>query len=159
MNGPRVGQYHSLLVLLSCLLIACQRSPIVHANQSVLEWPEQRLLFVADSRQGKVQSFLVRNAGAPIPFAQTHDPQRSSVRDLKLDSQRGRLWVLGAEGVFVHKARGLVLQKHLVLDTRNVASLSIEGDWVWLIDDSGRRLARIDAATLTTSTQAAGQYG
>jgi hypothetical protein len=132
---------------------------MARASQSVLEWPEQRLLFVADSRQGKVQSFLLGDNGTPIPFAQTHDPQRSSVRDLKLDTQRGRLWVLGAEGVFVHKARGLVLQRHLVLDTRNVASLSIEADWVWLIDDSGRRIARIDAATLTTSAQAVGRRG
>lgn len=158
MNGRRVGQY-LLLLLLAYLLIACQRAPIVHASQSVLEWPEQRLLFVADSRQGKVQSFLLAGDGTPVPFAQTHDPQRSSVRDLKLDVQRGRLWVLGAEGVFVHKARGLVLQKHLVFDTRKVASLVIDGDWVWLLDESGRRVAQIDAATLTTSAQAVGRRG
>lgn len=158
MNGVRISQY-SLLPLMLCLLAACQPATIVHARQTVLEWPEQRLLFVADSRQGKVQSFLLGHNGSPVPFAQTHDPQRSSVRDLKLDTQRGRLWVLGAEGVFVHKARGLVLQRHLVLDTRNVASLSIEGDWVWLIDGSGRRIARIDAATLTASAQAVGWHG
>lgn len=156
MNRFRIGQYSlTLFALLS--LIACQRAPIVHASQSVLEWPDQRLLFVADSRQGKVQSFLLDGNGTPAPFAQTHDPQRSSVRDLKLDPQRGRLWVLGAEGVFVHKARGLVLQKHLVLDTRMVANLSIDGNRVWLLDSSGRRVAQIDAASLTTSTQAVGR--
>lgn len=158
MKGLRVSQY-SLLVFLACLLIACQRTSIAHVNQSVLEWPEQHLLFVADSRQGTVQSFLLGHTGMPVPFAQTHDPQRSSVRDLKLDPRRGRLWVLAAEGVFVHKARGLVLQKHLVLDTRKVASLSVDGDWVWLLDGSGRRIAQIDAATLMISAQAVGRRG
>lgn len=158
MKGLCVGQY-SLLLLMAYLLLGCQPSPISRVSQSVLEWPEQRLLFVADSRQGKVQSFLLGDNGLPRPYAQTHDPQRTSVRDLKLDTQRGRLWVLGEEGVFVHKARGLVLQKHLVLDTRNVASFSIERDWVWLIDGSGRRIARIDPGTLTISTQAVGWRG
>ena len=115
----------------------------------MLEWPEQHLLFVADSQQGKVQSFFLGN-GAPVPFAQTHDPQRSSVRDLQLDTQRGQLWVLGDNGISVHKARGLILQKHIVLDAQRVSALRIDEGCVWLLDDTGERIGQIDRRMLVT---------
>ena len=127
----RVSQCSLFFVLLS-LLAGCQSGNRALPLQSVLEWPEQHLLFIADSRQGTVQSFFL-GSGAPVPFAQTHDPQRASVRDLQLDTQRGQLWVLGDNGITVPKARGLILQKHLPLDVQTVSALRIAAGSVWLL--------------------------
>ena len=149
MSGRRVSQY-SLLLALLCLLPGCQSSDRVLPLQSVLEWPEQHLLFIADSRQGKVQSFFL-GSGAPVPFAQTHDPQRSSVRDLQLDTQRGQLWVLGNDGISVHKARGLIRQKHIPLNGQMVSALRIDAGNVWLLDGLGERVGQIDQRTLVAS--------
>ena len=149
MSGRRVSQY-SLFAVLLCLLLGCQSSKQVLPSQSVLEWPEQHLLFVADSRQGKVQSFIL-GSGAPVPFAQTHDPQRRAVRDLQLDTQRGQLWVLGDNGITVHKARGLILQKHIPLDVQTVSALRIDAGSVWLLGWAGERIGQIDQRTLVAS--------
>jgi hypothetical protein len=132
------------------LLLGCQSSKQALPSQSVLEWPEQHLLFVADSRQGKVQSFFL-GSGAPVPFAQTHDPQRASVRDLQLDTQRGQLWVLGDDGISVHKARGLIRQRHIPLDGQLVSALRIDAGSVWLLDGAGERIGQIDQRTLVAS--------
>jgi len=157
MSGRRVSQYSLLLVLLS-LLLGCQSSDLVLPLQSVLEWPEQNLLFVADSRQGKVQSFFL-GSGAPVPFAQTHDPQRASVRDLQLDTQRGQLWVLGDDGISVHKARGLIRQRHISLDGQVVSALRIDAGNVWLLDRAGERIGQIDQRTLVASWLARDRHG
>jgi len=157
MTGYRVSQ-HLLLACIAYFMVACEPGYDVTAHQSVLEWPEQHLLFVADTRQGKVQSFFLGN-GAPVPFAQTHDPQRSSVRDLQLDPQRGQLWVLGDNGVSVHKARGLVLQRHITLDTANVAALSVDETYVWLVDGAGERIGQIDRGTLVASWRFPDRHG
>lgn len=149
MSGRRVSQY-SLLLFLLYLLPGCQSSDRVLPLQSVLEWPEQHLLFVADSRQGKVQSFFL-GSGAPVPFAQTHDPQRNSVRDLQLDTQRGQLWVLGNDGISVHKARGLIRQKHIPLNGQLVSAMHIDAGNVWLLDGAGERIGQIDQRTLVAS--------
>ena len=149
MTRHSVSQY-LLLAFLSYFVTACQPGHEFTPHQSVLEWPEQHLLFVADARQGKVQSFFLGN-GAPTPFAQTHDSQRSSVRDLQLDTQRGQLWVLGDDGISVHKARGLILQKHIPLDGQTVAALHIDAGGVWLLDGAGERIGQIDQRTLVAN--------
>ena len=149
MPGRRVSQY-SLFAVLLCLLLGCQSSKQALPSQSVLEWPEQHLLFVADSRQGKVQSFIL-GSGAPVPFAQTHDPQRANVRDLQLDTQRGQLWVLGDDGISVHKARGLIRQKHIPLNGQTVAAMHIDTDTVWLLNGAGERVGQIDPRMLVAS--------
>lgn len=128
-------------------LAACQHPASEWPTQSIVEWPEQHLIFVADSRLGTVQSFQIAN-GAPVPYAQTHDPQRTSVRALQLDKSRGRLWVLGNHGVFIHKARGLVLQKYIAFDSAAITALRIDHARVWLLDASGTALGFIDPATL-----------
>lgn len=146
MSGRRISQC-SLFFTLVFLLAGCQSGNRALPLQSVLEWPEQNLLFVADSRQGKVQSFFL-GSGAPVPFAQTHDPQRSCVRDLQLDTQRGQLWVLGDDGISVHKARGLIRQKHIPLDGQVVTALRIDAGGVWLLDGAGEAIGQIDQRTL-----------
>ena len=157
MSERRVSQCSLFLVLLS-LLAGCQSGNRALPLQSVLEWPEQHLLFVADSRQGKVQSFFL-GSGAPVPFAQTHDPQRSSVRDLQLDTQRGQLWVLGDDGISVHKARGLIRQRHIPLDVQTVSALRIDGGSVWLLDGAGEAIGQIDQRTLVASWLARDRRG
>ena len=157
MSGRRVSQCLLFLALLF-LLAGCQSGDRALPLQSVLEWPEQHLLFVADSRQGKVQSFIL-GSGAPVPFSQTHDPQRASVRDLQLDTQRGQLWVLGDNGITVHKARGLILQKHIPLDVQTVSALRIDAGSVWLLGGAGERIGQIDQRTLVASWLARDRHG
>ena len=149
MSRHRVSRYLLLVVFLP-MLAACLPENEMMARQYVVEWPEQHLLFIADSRVGKVQSFFL-GSGAPVASAQSHDAQRSSVRDLQLDAQRGQLWVLGDDGVSVHKARGLVLQKHISLDTQQVSTMRIEDGRVVLFDDTGERVGQIDPRTLVAS--------
>ena len=124
MSGRRICQY-SLLALGAYLLVACQSADQLIAAQRVVEWPEQHLVYIADSRTGQVRSFFLGN-GAPVLFAQTRSAQRTSVRDLRLDSQHNQLWVLGEGSVDIYDARGLVLQKHLPLDAQDVSALGIE---------------------------------
>jgi len=157
MSGRRVSQCLLFLALLF-LLAGCQSGDRALPLQSVLEWPEQHLLFVADSRQGKVQSFVL-GSGAPAPFAQTHDPQRSSVRDLQLDTQRGQLWVLGDDGISVHKARGLIRQRHISLDGQVVSALRIDAGNVWLLDAAGEAIGQIDQRTLVANWLARDRRG
>ena len=124
MSGRRVCQY-SLLALVAYLLVACQSADQLIAAQRVVEWPEQHLVYIADSRTGQVRSFFLGN-GAPVFFAQTRSAQRTSVRDLRLDSQHNQLWVLGDDAVDIYDARGLVLQKRLPLDAQDASALGIE---------------------------------
>jgi len=123
MSGYRVCQC-SLLAFVAYLLVACQSSEQSVPTQRVVEWPEQHLVFIADSRTGQVRSFFLGN-GAPVLFAQTRSDQRRSVRDLRLDSQQQQLWVLGDGSVDVYEARNLTLHKRLPLDAEEVASSSI----------------------------------
>lgn len=134
----------NLLLLFLCVLqVACQPagSPAESAavRQHVVEWPEQRLLFVADSRAGRVQAFHLGH-GAPVPLALAPGHTRAMVRDLQLDERAGQLWVLGDDGVSVYDARDLVLQKHFPLATGKMATLRIESAGVGLIDASGTLL-------------------
>jgi len=126
MTGYRVCQY-SLLSLVVYLLLGCQSSDRPIPSQQVLEWPEQRLVFIADSRTGQVKSFFLGN-GAPVLFAQTRSDQRTSVRELRLDSSHNQLWVLGENNVEVYEARNLALQKRLPLDAQEIASAGIATD-------------------------------
>jgi len=124
MSGRRVCQY-SLLALGAYLLVACQSADQLIAAQRVVEWPEQHLVYIADSRTGQVRSFFLGN-GAPVFFAQTRSAQRTSVRDLRLDSQHNQLWVLGDDAVDIYEARGLVLQKRLPRNAQNASVLGID---------------------------------
>ncbi|MEI7430562.1 MAG: hypothetical protein WCL27_08900 [Betaproteobacteria bacterium] len=126
MSGYRVCQC-SLLAFVAYILVACQFEDQLIPVQRVVEWPEQRLVFIADSRTGQVRSFFLGN-GAPVLFAQTRRDQRSSVRDLRLDSQHQQLWVLGDDSVDVYEARNLMLQKRLPLDAQEVSVIGIAAD-------------------------------
>ena len=132
--------WNLLLSCLCALLAACQPADTQVASgavrQHVVEWPEQRLLFIADSRAGRVQAFHLGH-GAPVPLAQAPGHARAVVRDLQLDERTGQLWVLGDDGVSVYDARDLALQKHIPLATGKMATLRIESAGVGLIDAAG----------------------
>ncbi|MFZ2854784.1 MAG: hypothetical protein WAZ34_11835 [Rhodocyclaceae bacterium] len=145
MSGYRIRQC-LLPVLLIPWLAACLPTERSAPRQTIVEWPEQRLLFIADERIGSVRAFHL--GGAPVPVAQTRTFERSSVRDIQLDPVRGRLWVLGADAAYVHDAHRLALQKRIPLDARDVAGMRIENGGVTLLASSNRVLGRIDAATL-----------
>jgi len=150
MTGRLFGQY-SLLGLLLLMLAGCLPSGEMAARQFVVDWPEQNLVFIADTRIGHVQSFRTGTDSAPVLFAQTRGVQRASVRDIQLDTQRGQLWVLGDDGVYVHKARGLALQKRIPFDALGASTLRIEADRVVLLSDSGAQIGQIDRGSLVAS--------
>jgi hypothetical protein len=140
-----------LYALVGVVLAACEPAQV--PRQQLVEWSGQSLLFIADSRIGRVRSFFLGN-GAPVYFAQTRGVGRASVRDLQLDAPRGQLWVLGDAGVDVHEARGLALQKHFTLDARDardVSALRIEADRVVLVSATGEEVGQIDSRTLLAS--------
>ena len=126
MSGRRLGQY-LFLVLSALLQLACHSAEHAVARQQVLEWPQQRLLFIADERTGQVRSFFLGH-GAPVPFAQTRSAERSSVRELHLDQQRSQLWVLGEATIDVYDARDLALQRRLPLASPEAARFSSEAN-------------------------------
>lgn len=133
-----------LPALLATLLAACVPVDETVPRQHVLEWSEQRLLFVADERASRVQSFHL-NGGAPVAYAQTRQNQHSRVRDIQLDAQHGTLWVLGYNGISVYDARSLALQRHIPLDGAHVTALRIERDRIVLLADSGLTVGEIDS--------------
>lgn len=134
-----------LFLLALPLLAACLPEERRVARQIVAEWPEKRMVFIADERVGSVNVFLV-GGGAPVRVAQSAPFSRAAVLDLQLDAGRGLLWVLGRDSIDVHAADGLALRKRVPLDARNVAALRLEDDGVALFDADGALLGRVDAS-------------
>jgi hypothetical protein len=136
-----------LLALFALLaLSACKPIDDGLPRQLMTEWSEKHLIFVADSRMGKVRSYFLGN-GAPVLFAQTRGVRRTSVRDLQLDANLGQLWVLGDDGVSLHDAKTLSLRKYFPVEAADAATLSINGDRVVLLDQAGDEVGRIDGRT------------
>lgn len=140
--------------LLSFFVLAgCEPAGSRVPRQLVAEWPEQQLVFVADSRPGRVRAFRMGAVGAPALLAQTSGIGRSSVRDIRLESSRQQLWVLDGHGVYLFEAHGLTLQRHFPLDSHKVSALRVEAGRVLLLDKSGASVAQIDSETLVASWQ------
>ena len=137
-----------LVLLLPLLLVGCITED---ENSKInLQWPEQRVVFVADEQIGTVLS-LVENDSSRL-VAKTDVPLRSSVRSMVLDKTLNRLWVLGPKGIDVHDARSLELKKHIALNMPATAvSLKQDKFGINLYSASGALLGRIDANTLVAS--------
>lgn len=118
-----------------------------------VRWPEQHVVFVADTRTGTVLA-LAQDDPARL-LARTRTPLRAAVLDLRLDKARGRLWVLGGRGIDVHDAHSLVLQKHIALRPDEAVSLRHDGAEVGLYSRRGVLLGRVDARTLELCRSAA----
>jgi hypothetical protein len=125
------------------LLAACQPAEVRAPRQSVVEWAEQHLLFVADERSSQVRAFHLGN-GAPVPLAESRSGGHARVRDMQVDAQLGRLWVLGYSGVSVFDARTLVLQRFIPLEGAHLSSMRLEGGRVRLFSASGEAAGEID---------------
>lgn len=119
----------------------------------VVVWSEQQLKFVADSRMGRVQSYRM-DLAQPAFVAQTDIAARRWVLDLQVDAKGGQLWVLGDDGVAVHDARTLVLQKHIALMPGTVTSLRMEDGQVSLVGAGGTLIGAVDCLTLLASWKA-----
>lgn len=151
MSGYSARQW-LLLAPIVLLLAACQLENRATPRQSVVEWPENRLLFIADERSGAVQAFYLGN-GAPVRVALSRQDTRQTVRDMKLDARHGQLWVLGQNSVDILDARGLALHKRIPLDARDVASLRMGATGATLLAANGETLGDIDTARLIATWQ------
>ena len=130
----------SVLMLAGCLPVDSQ---VQVPRQSLVEWPGQRLVFVADERTSLVRSYYLGN-GSPVAFAQSRSGGHARVRDMQLDEAGGRLWVLGYNGVSVFDARRLTLERFIPVDGAHLSSLRLEGLSVRLIAESGESVGEID---------------
>lgn len=142
--GGRSGWWVLAVALVASWLAGCGAGGKTESpRQSLVEWPEQALLFVGDERIGTVRVFSLR--GAPVQIAQLSALDRTAVRDLQLDKARGQLWVLGVAHVHVYDARRLVLQQRVAVDANAVTALRLEAGGASLIAANGAVLGRIEA--------------
>lgn len=75
-------------------LAACGQPAV--APQHIVEWPEARLLFVADGRNGSIAAYSLQPHPVPLKVAWLAQPLQA----LALDEARGRLWA--ADGWALH---------------------------------------------------------
>ncbi len=143
------GQSRRLCVFFSLLMLAaCEAASPIVARQVVVEWPEQQLVFVADIRVGRVQSFRM---GGGALLAQTVGMPRAQVRDIRLEPTRNKLWVLRSNAVQLYDARALALQQQFPLAALKVSALRIEDGRVLLLDKGGASIGQIDSETRVAS--------
>jgi hypothetical protein len=94
--------------LLALLMTACSSAPDGMPPRQVTQlWPENHRLYVADSRQGVVRAFSTYED--PRAAAEGRALGRRAVLDMKLDTARGQLWVLGTDAVYLHDAVSMIL--------------------------------------------------
>ena len=137
-----------LSLMLPLLLAGC----VTEYESSLInvQWPEQRVVFVADARVGTVQALTQNTPGSLLAKSDASLP--SSVRSMVLDKEHDRLWVLGSSGIDVLDAHSLELKKHIALNIpATVTSLKRNASGVSLYSVSGALLGRIDCHTLVAS--------
>lgn len=151
MSGLPARQW-LLLATTLLLLAACLPENRARHHQTLVEWPEKKLLFMADERSGMVQAFYLGN-GAPLRIAQSQQWARHSVRDMLIDAGREALWVLGNDTVDVLDPRTLKLRKRIALDARDVAQLQSSDSGILLLASNGEILGQVDTTRLIASWQ------
>lgn len=120
------------------LVAGCGRAD--SRGQREIAWQEQQLLFLADHRNGFVRVFDLRNG--PVPRASLAVPSRRYVADMKLDTGRGELWVLGDDAVYRYDARSFALleRRGLPTNTGPDRALELDGDGVPVLLAAGLRI-------------------
>lgn len=135
-------------LLLPLLLAAC-----ISEDGSTLinvQWPEQRVVFVADSQAGTVSAMTRNDAGHLQAKADGSLP--ASVLNMVLDKEHNNLWVLGSNGIDVLDAYSLELKQHIAVNTpATPAVLKRDTSGISLYSVTGALLGRIDAHTLVAS--------
>jgi len=130
-------------LLLPLLLAGCIIDD--ESNLINVQWPEQRVVFVADARIGTLQAMTQNAPGSLLADAALP----SAVRSMVLDKEHDHLWVLGASGIDVLDAHSLELKKHIALKLpATAAALKREQSGVSLYSVSGALLGRIDCHSL-----------
>ena len=136
------------VLLLPLLLAAC-----ISEDESSLinvQWPEQRVVFVADSRAGTVSAVAHNDAGRLLAKADGSLP--ASVFNMVLDKEHDHLWVLGSNGIDVLDAHSLELKKHIAVNaSATPAALKQDKSGISLYSVTGALLGRIDVHTLAAS--------
>jgi hypothetical protein len=122
-----------VLILTACGTGADATPP----RQVSVIWPEGHRLFVGDSRQGVVRAFSTYDG--PRAAGEGRAPGRRGVLDLKLDAARGRLWVLGADALYLHDAATLTLRQRYPV-------AGVAADSRLALDDSGEAKVVADPA-------------
>ena len=148
-----------VLVALTIFLAACQpTNPVVMPKRVEIKWADRQLLFIGDERLGTVRVFHTR--AAPLLITEINAPDRTSVRDLAIDAQSRRIWILGDGAVYLHDAQTYSLIRkvagvgsaavRLMLDTNGAPQL---------MASDGSRLASIDPASLLVQHRKLAQQG
>jgi hypothetical protein len=84
------------------VLSACVAPPPqAQARSQLVYWPERQLLLSGDSRSGAVRVFRLVGE-RPVPVAVWRSAGRARVFDIRVDRDRGAVWVLGDGGVDLH---------------------------------------------------------
>ena len=162
MSGARIASLLRVSLswaLLLLVVVGCQVSEPAVPRQFAVEWTAGGMLFVADERIGQVKAFRTVPGAAPVLVAQSHVFERSRVRDLTLDADRGRLWVLGPDALYLHALGNLGLRRRIPLQARAVAGLALADGVLLLYAASGELLGRVDPDTLLAEWAPAGRLG
>lgn len=154
--NPATGSFRFQSVLfgavLGLALAACHpANPAAMAKRVEAKWAERQLLFIGDPRLGTVRVFHLR--AAPQLIAELRAPGRSEVRDIGIDAERGRVWVLGDGAVYLHDARSFSLVKRFAGLEGGAARLALgKGGALSVTDVTGRELLNIDPMTLIVAS-------
>lgn len=83
---------------------ALSGAPEESHRQVVVEWQEENLLLVGDTRNGDVRVFRVDPQ--PTPIFVLRAPGRDAVLDIRVDNVNGGVWVVGRNGEWLHALGG-----------------------------------------------------
>lgn len=83
---------------------ALSGAPEESHRQVVVEWEEENLLLVGDTRNGDVRMF--RLGPQPTPLGVLRAPDRDAVLDIRVDDMHGGIWVVGRNGKWLHALVG-----------------------------------------------------
>lgn len=140
------------LATLLLALAACRPAGDAAIGKRVeVEWKERQLLFVGDARSGNARIFHMR--AAPLLIGEMRAPDRTAVRDLRIDRERQRVWILGEAAVYVHDARSWSLVRRIAAPAAAAERLDLDADGApLLLGGDGRTLARIEPARFAVET-------
>jgi len=138
-----------LLAALLTSMTACRPAGnAVAGKHAEAKWAERQLLVIGDRRTGIARVFHTR--AAPLLIGELRAPGRREVRDLRIDPQRNRIWVLGETGVDLHDATTWSLIRRVSAPVAGTETLRLDGTGApLLLGEDGRALARIDPQHLT----------
>jgi len=135
----------SLLTALTACRIDGEAAAVNHAE---VKWAERQLLVIGDRRTGTARVFHMR--AAPLLIGELRAPGRQEVRDIRIDPQRNRIWVLGESTLDLHDGSSWSLIRRIGAPAASASGLRLDGTGSpLLLGSGGRAIARVDAQHLT----------